>query len=149
MGRQKDYNLIREVCRLRYINGAYTYAALATAYGVSEKSIGEWAKNEDWSALKNQHANSAQFRIAQLNKQWDKLQEFIQEFGGFPDQKIMAVQKGLVETIAKLQEELPFDKKVQVSESILAFVRQECPEIIVQLADTISRWIVKEQAKHI
>jgi transposase len=116
----------RDFAKILFVNDHVSQKEIATRLKVSEKTVGKWAKEEDWEKLKKSMLVT---KDNQLNMFYDQL-DFINNDIKSRDYKIATTKEAdviskITSAIKKLETELSIGETVEVAKQLIQFVRSQ------------------------
>ncbi len=132
----------KELAKLLYLNSGMTQAEIAEKVGASRISIVRWSK--EWEGLKLNFMQTREARIQSTLQQLDELDRTIasrEEGHRFPSAKEADIRRKLTADLEALEQEASVRDIVNVSRSLLNFIRQMDIEKAKELSDYIDSYI--------
>lgn len=137
----------KELAKLLYLNSGMTQAEIAEKVGASRMSIVRWSK--EWEGMKLNFMQTREARIQSTLQQLDELDRCIasrEEGHRFPSAKEADIRRKLTADLEALEQEASVRDIVNVSRSLLDYIRQTDVERAKELSDYIDSYI-KERMK--
>lgn len=136
MAKQSDK---KQKARTLFLTGEYAQKEIASICGVSEKTITEWKKEDNWEDHKMSLLTTRENELRRLYRMLQNINDFIEEKAAdkipINSKEADSVLK-LTAAIQKLEVETSIAEKVEVGTEFIRMVRQENAD----LAKEITHW---------
>ena len=129
----------QEYARILYVSERITFKEISERTGVTEKTIGKWASNENWDKLRKSLLTTRQSQLVHAYNQLEAINEDIANRPPLPDEKGVSkprkervgiptsteadTMSKLSSNINKLETEINLGEYVEVSRKLLTFIQ--------------------------
>lgn len=130
-----------------YLETAYTQQEIADRVGVNRRTIVRWA--QEWQPLKISYTQTREARIRSTMMQLNELDELIEgreEGKRYPSAKEADIRRKLTADLKDLEQDASIREVIDVSRSILNYIRELNIEHAKMLSDYFDAYI-KEKMK--
>ena len=137
----------KELAKMLYLETAYTQQEIADRVGVDRRTIVRWVK--EWQPLKISYTQTREARIRSTMMQLNELDELIEgreEGKRYPSAKEADIRRKLTADLKDLEQDASIREVIDVSRSILNYVRELNIEHAKMLSDYFDAYI-KEKMK--
>lgn len=146
----------RKAARVMFVEQGRTRRDIANALGVREKTVGEWAKEGNWEALRTEHVGRKDNVISTLKEliqlKTDQCIKLERDPKSDPSEKAKAydalskASKALAE--ARGEDDMTLSVRIRVMQWVFDELEEAHPELYRQLVDFQERMLEKASSLH-
>lgn len=114
----------REHARLLYVNERITLKEISERVKVTEKTVGKWAKEENWDTLRKSMLSTRQAQISRWYNQLDKITEKIELRDNIPTNAEADTMSKITSNIKALEVQIGLGEIVETGKKMITFIQQ-------------------------
>ncbi len=134
----------RELGRLKFFYQHWTYKEIAEWLGVSENTIGKWAKEDEWKKEKRSLTQSREQALLDAYKQLEEINSNIakrEEGSRFPTKDERLARKDLRREIREMEAGSGIRDVIDVSQAVLNWLRAFDPVKAIEVSGIFDQYI--------
>ena len=114
----------REYARILYVSERITFKEIAERTGVTEKTIGKWAIEDNWDKLRKSLLTTRQNQLVHWYNQLEAINEHIEQRNGIPTNAEADTMSKITSNIQRLEVETNIGEYIEVGRKVLTFIQK-------------------------